>query len=162
MSRHAAGGFGRRRDRCRGGFLPGGRHHGEDLDVSAGFVCTEPPAGTRALGMDRAADPVRDGPARRAAPHRYRDRRRRPCRPDRVTNGPWLTLEGDGTGPGAALGRRHGERMDVRASVHVSGVDRLVLYGPDGELAATTSGEELRHVVTVDRGTWLAAAAHGG
>jgi hypothetical protein len=79
-----------------------------------------------------------------------------------VTNGPWLSLEVDGVGPGAALERRPGDRLDVRACVRGSGVDRLVLYGPDGELAATTTGDELRHVVTADRGTWLAAAAHGG
>jgi hypothetical protein len=78
-----------------------------------------------------------------------------------VTNGPWLTLEVDGAGPGAALERCPGDRLDVRATVRGSGVDRLVLYGPDGELAATP-GDELRHVVAADRGTWLAAAAHGG
>ncbi len=78
-----------------------------------------------------------------------------------VTNGPWLTLEVDGAGPGAVLERRPAERLDVRARVRGSGVDRLVLHGPDGELAATT-GEELRTVVTADRGCWLAAAAHGG
>jgi hypothetical protein len=78
-----------------------------------------------------------------------------------VTNGPWLSLEVDGDGPGAVLERRPGERLDVRATVQGSGVDRLVLYGPDGEVAATT-GDELRHVVTADRGSWLAAAAHGG
>jgi len=44
--------------------------------------------------------------------------------------------------------------------VEGSGVEQLVLYGPDGVLASGTG--ELEHEVTVDDGLWLAAAAHGG
>jgi hypothetical protein len=58
------------------------------------------------------------------------------------------------------LDRRPGERVAVRARVEGSGVERLVLYGPDGVLATGT--EELEHEVTVEDGLWLAAAAHGG
>ena len=79
-----------------------------------------------------------------------------------VTNGPWLTLEVAGAGPGAVLDRRPGDRLRVRADVTGSGVDRLVLHGPDGELA-DTAGSALDHEITVGRdGLWLAAAAYGG
>jgi hypothetical protein len=78
-----------------------------------------------------------------------------------VTNGPWLTLDVDGAGPGALLDRRRGDRLAVTARAVGSGRDRLVLYGPDGELAAT-AGDVLEHELPVDRGLWLAAAAHGG
>jgi hypothetical protein len=77
-----------------------------------------------------------------------------------VTNGPWLTLDVDGHGPGAVLDRRPGERVAVRARVQGSGVEQLVLYGPDGVLASGAG--ELEHELTIDDGLWLAAAAHGG
>jgi hypothetical protein len=79
-----------------------------------------------------------------------------------VTNGPWLTLDVGGHGPGAALDRRPGDRLPVRVRLTGSGVDRLVLHGPDGDLA-TTTGDVLDHEVVVgDGGLWLAAAAYGG
>jgi hypothetical protein len=79
-----------------------------------------------------------------------------------VTNGPWLTLDVDGNGPGAVLDHSPGDRLPVRIRVTGSGVDRLVLHGPDGDLAATT-GDALEHEVVVgDGGLWLAAAAYGG
>ena len=78
-----------------------------------------------------------------------------------VTNGPWLTLDVDGDGPGAALDRRPGDRLPVHARVTGTGVQRLVLNGPDGIIASTDS-DQLEHEVTVDHsGLWLAAAAHG-
>ncbi len=78
-----------------------------------------------------------------------------------VTNGPWLTLDVSGHGPGAVLDRGPGDRLRVRAEVVGSGVDRLVLHGPDGELAGTT-GPVLEHELELDgRGCWLAAAAYG-
>ena len=75
-----------------------------------------------------------------------------------VTNGPWLTVEVDGHGPGAVLDRRAGERLSVRARVR--GAEELVVYGPDGVIASGAA--ELEHEVTADRGLWLAAAVHGG
>ncbi|MCO1659534.1 hypothetical protein [Pseudonocardia humida] len=79
-----------------------------------------------------------------------------------VTNGPWLEVDVDGSGPGAVLGAAPGDRLAVRARVRGSGVDRLVLHGPGGELAASGT-DALEHVVTVGgEGLWLAAAAHGG
>jgi hypothetical protein len=78
-----------------------------------------------------------------------------------VTNGPWLSIEVDGAGPGAVLDRWPGDRLAVRVTTAGSGVERLVLYGPDGELAATEGGL-LEHELTVDDALWLAAAAHGG
>jgi hypothetical protein len=79
-----------------------------------------------------------------------------------VTNGPWLTLDVDGVGPGAVLDARPGDRLTVRAHVTGSGVDRLVLHGPDGELAATVA-DVLEHEIALgDDGLWLAAAAYGG
>ncbi|MET0188665.1 MAG: CehA/McbA family metallohydrolase, partial [Pseudonocardia sediminis] len=79
-----------------------------------------------------------------------------------VTNGPWPTLHVDGHGPGAVLDRRPGDRVTVRATTTGSGVERLVLHGPDGEVAAT-AGDTLELEVPVgDDGFWLAAAAYGG
>ena len=77
-----------------------------------------------------------------------------------VTNGPWLTLDVDGHGPGTVLDRRPGQRLRVRARVVGGGVEELVVYGPDG-VVASGSGE-LEHEVTAAGGLWLAAAAHGG
>ena len=71
-----------------------------------------------------------------------------------------MTLDVDGHGPGAVLDRRPGDRVAVQVRVEGSGVEQLVLYGPDGVLATGT--EELEHEVTVEDGLWLAAAAHGG
>ncbi|HWM59117.1 MAG TPA: CehA/McbA family metallohydrolase [Pseudonocardia sp.] len=76
-----------------------------------------------------------------------------------VTNGPWLTLDVDGHGPGAVLDRAPGDRLHVRLGA-VGGGTRLVLYGPDGELAGSED-DRLEHEVVVERGLWLAAAAHG-
>src|SRR5207248_4809987 len=78
-----------------------------------------------------------------------------------VTNGPWLTLDVDGHGPGAVLDHRPGDRLAVRIQATGSGIDRLVLHGPDGDLAAT-SDDVLEHEVVIgDGGLWLAAAAYG-
>ncbi|MGH3587019.1 MAG: CehA/McbA family metallohydrolase, partial [Pseudonocardia sp.] len=79
-----------------------------------------------------------------------------------VTNGPWLTLDVDGHGPGTVLDRRPGDRVPVCIRRTGSGVDRIVLHGPDGDLA-TTGADVLEHEVVVgDGGLWLAAAAYGG
>jgi hypothetical protein len=79
-----------------------------------------------------------------------------------VTNGPWLEFEVDGHGPGTVLDVTAGDRLLLRARTTGSGVDRLVLHGPDGELAAT-AGNVLEHEVVADSGgLWLAAAAYGG
>ncbi|SEP25551.1 CehA/McbA family metallohydrolase [Trujillonella endophytica] len=78
-----------------------------------------------------------------------------------VTNGPWVTLTVDGAGPGAVLDRRPGDVLRVAATVAGSGVDRFVLHGPDGELAAT-DGTRLAVEVPVSAATWLTAAAYGG
>jgi hypothetical protein len=49
----------------------------------------------------------------------------------------------------------------VRAQVQGAGVDRLVLHGPEGELA-TTGADALEHeLVLGEEGVWLAAAAYG-
>ncbi|HZG88853.1 MAG TPA: CehA/McbA family metallohydrolase, partial [Pseudonocardia sp.] len=78
-----------------------------------------------------------------------------------VTNGPWPALDVDGRGPGAVLRPEPGDRLVVRGRVTGSGVRRLVLYGPDGELAGTER-DELEHEVSVgSEGAWLALAAHG-
>jgi hypothetical protein len=79
-----------------------------------------------------------------------------------ATNGPWLELQVDGHGPGAVLDVAPGDRLRVRVRATGGGIDRLVLHGPDGDLAATT-GRLLEHdVVAGDQGLWLAAGAYGG
>lgn len=70
-----------------------------------------------------------------------------------VTNGPWVTLDVDGHGPGAVLRREAGDRLRVRMRA-VGG--EPVLHGPDGVIG--TGGS---HEVVVDTGSWLAAAVHG-
>jgi hypothetical protein len=79
-----------------------------------------------------------------------------------VTNGPWLHLDVDGRGPGGVLDVAPGARLTVRARVLGSGVDRLVLHGPDGDLAATTGAVLEHEIVAADGGLWLAAGAYGG
>jgi hypothetical protein len=79
-----------------------------------------------------------------------------------VTNGPWLHLDVDGHGPGGLLDVAPGARLTVRARVTGSGVDRLVLHGPDGELAATADAVLEHEIVAPEGGLWLAAAAYGG
>jgi hypothetical protein len=85
-----------------------------------------------------------------------------------VTNGPWLTLEVDGpgaagtSGPGAVLAAGPGDRLLARVRAVGSGIDRLVLHGPDGELAGT-AGDVLEHELVVGAsGLWVAGAAYGG
>jgi hypothetical protein len=71
-----------------------------------------------------------------------------------VTNGPWLTFDVAGRGPGAVIDAHVGDRLAVTADV--IGADRLTLVGPDGVLA---EGGSLAY--TVDGPTWLAAVARG-
>jgi len=71
-----------------------------------------------------------------------------------VTNGPWLTFDVAGRGPGAVIDAAVGDRLTVTADA--IGVDRLTIVGPDGVLG---SGGGLEY--TVDGPTWLAAVARG-
>jgi hypothetical protein len=80
-----------------------------------------------------------------------------------VTNGPWLSLEVNGQGPGAVLDLAAGERIEVRARVLGPGAERLRLVGPDGVLAEGDPASELRFETSAAQGpTWIAAAASGG
>jgi hypothetical protein len=80
-----------------------------------------------------------------------------------VTNGPWLSLEVNGRGPGAVLDLAAGERIEVRARVLGPGAERLTVVGPDGVLAEGDPGSELRfETTTADGPTWIAATASGG
>ncbi len=79
-----------------------------------------------------------------------------------VTNGPWLTFEVNGQGPGAVLDLDVGDRLDLRARVQGPGAERLALVGPDGVIAEGDPASELQHVTTLDGGpTWIAAVARG-
>ncbi len=78
-----------------------------------------------------------------------------------VTNGPWLTLEVNGQGPGAVLDLAVGDRLDVRARVRGPGAERLTLVGPDGVMAKGGAASELRLGTTLDGPTWIAAVARG-
>jgi hypothetical protein len=79
-----------------------------------------------------------------------------------VTNGPWLSFDVNGHGPGAVLDLAAGDRLAVSARVSGPGVERLTLVGPDGILAAGDPTAELRYETTVDGPVWIAAVARGG
>jgi hypothetical protein len=79
-----------------------------------------------------------------------------------VTNGPWLTFEVNGQGPGAVLDLSPGDRLEIRACVRGPGANRLTIAGPDGVIAEGDAGSELRHETTLDEGPiWIAAVARG-
>jgi hypothetical protein len=79
-----------------------------------------------------------------------------------VTNGPWLTFDVNGHGPGAVLDLPAGERLDLRTRVLGPGAERLTLIGPDGVLAEGDAASELQFETTATDGpTWLAAIARG-
>jgi hypothetical protein len=79
-----------------------------------------------------------------------------------VTNGPWLTLDVDGAGPGAVLERSHGELVSASARVQGRGPYTLSIVGPDGVLAEGTHDEVSIEIDTTDGPTWIAAIARGG
>jgi hypothetical protein len=80
-----------------------------------------------------------------------------------VTNGPWITLDVNGQGPGAVLDLASGDRVEARARVRGPGAERLALVGPDGVLADGDAGSELGFEAGLDGGpTWIAAVARGG
>ena len=79
-----------------------------------------------------------------------------------VTNGPWLTFEVNGQGPGAVLDLAAGDRLDIRARVEGPGAELLTLVGPDAVMAEGDAVSELRFETTVDEPTWIAAVARGG
>jgi hypothetical protein len=78
-----------------------------------------------------------------------------------VTNGPWLTLEVNGEGPGAVLDLAPGDRLEARATVGGPGVDHLSLVGPDGVIAEVDATSEIRFEAAVTEPTWIAAVARG-
>jgi hypothetical protein len=78
-----------------------------------------------------------------------------------VTNGPWLTFDVDGHGPGTVLDRGAGSRIEVRAQAHGAGAEDVTIVGPDGVLARCPAAEPLRCTVTVDGPLWIAAAVRG-
>ena len=79
-----------------------------------------------------------------------------------VTNGPWLTLEVNGEGPGAVLDLAAGDALDIRARATGHGAEHLTLVGPDGVMARGDAASELRLETTLEDGpTWIAAVACG-
>ena len=79
-----------------------------------------------------------------------------------VTNGPWLTLEVNGRGPGAVLDLGPGDRLEAVARVVGPGAEQLSLVGPDGLLAEGDAVSELRFETGLEDGpTWIAAVARG-
>ena len=79
-----------------------------------------------------------------------------------VTNGPWLTLEVNGHGPGAVLDLAPRDRLEAVARVRGLGAQDLSLVGPDGVLAAGDAASELRFETGLEDGpTWIAAVARG-
>jgi hypothetical protein len=78
-----------------------------------------------------------------------------------ITNGPWLTFEVNGRGPGTVLDSSAGDRLDIRARVQGPGAEHLSLVGPDGVLTEGSAASEVRFKTTVDEPTWIAAVARG-
>lgn len=79
-----------------------------------------------------------------------------------VTNGPWLTFEVNGQGPGAVLDLAVDDRFDIRARVQGPGAEHLTIVGPDGTMAQGDAASELRYETTLEDGpTWIAAVARG-
>jgi hypothetical protein len=78
-----------------------------------------------------------------------------------VSNGPWLSLEVNGEGPGAVLDLAAGDRLDIRARVQGAGAEQLTLAGPDGGMATGDPATGLAIETTVDGPTWIAAVARG-
>jgi len=74
-----------------------------------------------------------------------------------ATNGPWLTLEADGQGPGAVLDVEPGRTVRVAASV--TGADRLRVYDAQGVVAEGT--DRLDFAYRVREPTYLVAEADG-
>ena len=66
-----------------------------------------------------------------------------------VTNGPWLTLDVNGQGPGAVLDLAPGDRLEARATVTGPGGDHLSLVGPDGVIAQGDATSEVRFEAAV-------------
>jgi hypothetical protein len=79
-----------------------------------------------------------------------------------VTNGPWLTLEVNGLGPGAVLDLASGDQLKARATVTGPGADRLSLVGPDGIMAEAEATSDVRFEAALTGPTWIAAVARGG
>jgi hypothetical protein len=78
-----------------------------------------------------------------------------------VTNGPWLTLDVNGHGPGAVLDLAVGDRLDIRTRVQGPGAEQLTLVGPDGVMAVGDAAVELRSETALEGPTWIAAVARG-
>jgi hypothetical protein len=78
-----------------------------------------------------------------------------------VTNGPWLTLDVNGHGPGAVLDLAVGDRLSVRARARGHRAEQLTLVGPDGVLASGDAAAELLVDTAVQAPTWIAAVARG-
>ena len=79
-----------------------------------------------------------------------------------VTNGPWLTFEVNGQGPGAVLDLAPRDRLEAVARVRGLGAQDLSLVGPDGLLAEGDAASELRFETGLAGGpTWIAAVARG-
>jgi hypothetical protein len=79
-----------------------------------------------------------------------------------VTNGPWLTLDVNGHGPGTVLDQAVGDQLDIRARVRGPGAEQLTLVGPDGVIAEGDAAHELRFETRLKDGPlWIAAVARG-
>ena len=78
-----------------------------------------------------------------------------------VTNGPWLTLDVNGNGPGSVLDLAAGDPLAARARVRGPGAETLTLVGPDGVIAEGDPASEVRYETTIDAPTWIAAVARG-
>jgi hypothetical protein len=78
-----------------------------------------------------------------------------------VTNGPWLTFEVNGQGPGAVLDLAPGDGYEARARVTGPGAERVSIVGPDGVIAEGDAASDLSFDGVVHGPVWMAAVARG-
>ena len=81
-----------------------------------------------------------------------------------ATNGPWISLQVGGRGPGSVIDAQPGESLELVAECYGPGVLGVEIIGPDGTLAQASADGDRAVVIAmfiVERPTWIAARVRG-